>query len=156
LFYEPDTGQPQMCKGLAKSSHDLPGDLSLAENGLWSYGAWFQDSHNADDDGGNVGFGGDGFGDIVNQVHPSAISFFWVHTILHDIYGLDTIITRYSRYFTSASMVKICFFSSKSAFRRLATIGKKRVEYNFFLGTYTFQLVIIYGGYILTFCATFI
>ena len=27
--------------------------------------------------------------------HPSAISFFWIHTILHDILRFDTIITRY-------------------------------------------------------------
>ena len=27
--------------------------------------------------------------------HPSAISFFWIHTILHDILQFDTIITRY-------------------------------------------------------------
>ena len=32
--------------------------------------------------------------------HPSAISFFRVHTILHDILGFDTIITRYLRYFS--------------------------------------------------------
>jgi len=32
LSYEPGTEQPGMCKGLAKSSHDLPGDLALAEN----------------------------------------------------------------------------------------------------------------------------
>ena len=29
------------------------------------------------------------------QVHPSAISFFWIHMILHDILQFDTIITRY-------------------------------------------------------------
>ena len=37
--------------------------------------------------------------------HPSAISFFRVHTILHNILGFDTIITRYLRYF---SFGKIC------------------------------------------------
>ena len=31
--------------------------------------------------------------------HPSAISFFRVHTILHDILGFETIITQYLRYF---------------------------------------------------------
>ena len=31
--------------------------------------------------------------------HPWAISFFWVHTILNDILGFDTIITRYLQYF---------------------------------------------------------
>ena len=44
------------------------------------------------------------------QYHPSAIFFFGVHTILHDILGIDTIITRYLRYFTSANMFKICIF----------------------------------------------
>ena len=33
LSCEPGTEQPGMCKGLAKSSHDLPADLALAENG---------------------------------------------------------------------------------------------------------------------------
>ena len=42
--------------------------------------------------------------------HPSAIFFLGVHTILHDILGIDTIITRYLRYFTSANMFKICIF----------------------------------------------
>ena len=37
--------------------------------------------------------------------HPCAISFFRVHTILHNILGFDTIITRYLRYF---SFGKIC------------------------------------------------
>ena len=46
----------------------------------------------------DLGHGGD---------HPSAISFFRVHTILHDILGFDTIITRYTRYFKS---VKNCVF----------------------------------------------
>jgi len=32
LSYELDTGQPGMCKGLAKSSPGLPGGLLLAEN----------------------------------------------------------------------------------------------------------------------------
>ena len=61
-------------------------------------------------------------------IHHSAISFFWVHMILHDIHGIDTIITRY---FTSANMEKIAIFS-KSTFRRLATIGKKCIYHNFF------------------------
>ena len=40
--------------------------------------------------------------------HPSAISFFWIHTILHDILGFDTIITRYQRYFMTLDRCKIC------------------------------------------------
>ena len=40
--------------------------------------------------------------------HPSAISFLWIHTILHDILGFDTIITRYQRYFMTLDRCKIC------------------------------------------------
>ena len=39
---------------------------------------------------------------------PSAISFLWIHTILHDILGFDTIITRYQRYFMTPDRCKIC------------------------------------------------
>ena len=85
-------------------------------------------------------------------VHPSAISFFRVHTILHDILGFDTIITRYTRYFKS---VKNCGFFLKACSGDSRQLAKKRVNY-IFLGTYPFQWVITYRGYILTFCATFI
>ena len=37
--------------------------------------------------------------------HPSAISFLWIHMILHDILGFDTIITQY---FTTLDRCKIC------------------------------------------------
>ena len=40
--------------------------------------------------------------------HPSAISFFWIHTILHDILGFDTIITRYQQYSMTLDLCKIC------------------------------------------------
>ena len=61
--------------------------------------------------------------------HPSAISFFRVHTILHDILGFDTIITRYTRYFKS---VKNCVFFLKACSGDSRQLAKKRVNYNFF------------------------
>ena len=67
--------------------------------------------------------------------HPSAISFFRVHTILHDILGFDTIITRYTRYFKS---VKNCVFFLKACSRDSRQLAKKSVYY-IFLGTYPFQ-----------------
>jgi hypothetical protein len=45
---------------------------------------------------------------VHNWGHPSAISFLWIHTILHDILGFDTIITRYQRYFMTLDQCKIC------------------------------------------------
>ena len=42
------------------------------------------------------------------QNHPSAIFFLKVHTILHDIWVFDTIITRYLRYFMTHDWCKIC------------------------------------------------
>ena len=47
----------------------------------------------------------DCLGDVLGWAHPSAISFFRIHTILHDILGFDTIITRY---YTIFSFGKIC------------------------------------------------
>ena len=69
------------------------------------------------------------------QEHPSAISFFRIHTILHDILGFDTIITRYTRYFKS---VKNCVFFLKACSGDSRQLAKKRVNY-IFLGTYPFQ-----------------
>ena len=55
--------------------------------------------------------------DVNNQTlgtwdHPCAISFFRIHTILHDILGFDTIITRY---YTIFSFGKICAQVAKIA-----------------------------------------
>ena len=72
--------------------------------------------------------------------HPWAIFFFKVHTILHDIWGFNTIITRYSRYFTSANLVKNCGFFLKARSGDSQQLAKKHVYYNF-LGTYPFQCV---------------
>ena len=46
LSYEPGTEQPGMCKGLAKSSLDLPADLALAGNDDDDYD---DDDYNDDD-----------------------------------------------------------------------------------------------------------
>ena len=43
-----------------------------------------------------------------SHYHPSAISFFWIHRILHDILRFVTIITRYWRYFMTHDRCKIC------------------------------------------------
>ena len=68
--------------------------------------------------------------------HPSAISFFRVHTTLHDILGFDTIITRYTRYFKS---VKNCVFFLKACSRDSRQLAKKSVYY-IFLGTLSFPV----------------
>ena len=43
-----------------------------------------------------------------SPVHLSAISFFWIHTILHDISWFDTIITWYLQYFMTHDLSKSC------------------------------------------------
>ena len=71
---------------------------------------------------------------------PLSEIFFKVHTILHDIWGFNTIITRYSRYFTSANLVKNCGFFLKARSGDSQQLAKKHIYYNF-LGTYPFQCV---------------
>ena len=74
----------------------------LREKYIWKDG--FLDMAKLGEEGGQTGGGrswgsseiilGENFSAIGSN-HPSAISFFGIHTILHDILPFDTIITRY-------------------------------------------------------------
>ena len=65
--------------------------------------------------------------------------FFLIHTILHNIQGVDTILHDITRYFEIPNLVKNKRFFIKARFRNLRQLAKKRVCYQF-LGNLSFPL----------------